>query len=312
MEITRERFEQGMSYEQYREQMTRNRERFDATERSVELDADAVAYFRALPEPLNVLVLAEDWCGDVIANLPVLGRLAQASGKLELRVFLRDQNLDIMQLYLNNGNRSIPVFAFFGQDFRPIGHWIERPQRMTELQRQFRSELFANEPALAGFNSDISLGELPEAARNGLMGAMGTFREQNRAFSDSEVVRELRAVVGGQQRAVGEAAPSVQPTPGSSTSFLQRRATAVRASARPVKVSITYCAECGYQPQTLALASALMDEFMHGLAAIELIPWQDGAFDVVIDDELVHSMSRDGGFPDSAAIVGAVRQRIHE
>ena len=64
------------------------------------------------------MVLAEDWCGDVIANLPLLGELAQASGKLNLRVFLRDQNLDIMDQYLKEGKfRSIPVFAFFDQDF---------------------------------------------------------------------------------------------------------------------------------------------------------------------------------------------------
>ncbi len=314
MHITRERFEQGMTYEQYREQMTRNRERFDTTERGVELSADDVAFFSRLPRPLNVLVLAEDWCGDVIANLPVLGRLAQESDKLELRVFLRDQNPEIMDLYLNDGNRSIPVFAFFDQDFRPIGHWIERPRRMTELQRQYRRDVFAAEPALAGFDSTISIGELPEEARNALMGAMGAFREQNRALSDREVVRELREVVGGRERTAGEprlSPASNQVAPAGGTLYAPRRAAAVRERAtQPVKVRITYCAECGYQPQTLALASALMEEFLHGVSSIELIPWQDGAFDVLVDGELVHSMSRDGGFPDPADIVGVVRELV--
>src|SRR5437867_7691676 len=36
--------------------------------------------------------------------------------------------------------------------------------------------------------------------------------------------------------------------------------------AKPVKVSITYCAECGYEPQTLALADALMRRFAHDLS----------------------------------------------
>lgn len=319
MEITRERFEQGMTYEQYRQQMTRNGERFDDTERSVVLDAQDVAFFSRLPEPLNVLVLAEDWCGDVVANLPVLGRLAQESAKLELRVFLRDQNLDLMDLYLNNGSRSIPVFAFFDQNFQPIGHWIERPQRMTELQGQFRREVFANEAALAAYSPEVSFAELPEEARNVLMGAMGVFREQNRALSDREVVRELRAVVegearevGGLERAVGAAPRSViSATPAGGLWDRQRRAATMRdRAAQPAKVRITYCAECGYEPQTLALASTLMQEFLHDLSSIELIPWQDGAFDVVINDELVHSMARDGGFPEPAAIIGAVRERL--
>ena len=57
---------------------------------------------------------------------------------------------------------------------------------------------------------------------------------------------------------------------------------------RPVKVTITYCSECGYEPQTLALADALMREFRHELSAIELIPWYDGSFDVSVNGERVH------------------------
>lgn len=77
---------------------------------------------------------------------------------------------------------------------------------------------------------------------------------------------------------------------------------------RPVKVSISYCAECGYEPQTLALASALMYEFRHELAEIELIPWFEGAFDVSVGGELVHSMFREGGFAEHDVIIAAVRR----
>jgi selenoprotein W-related protein len=77
-----------------------------------------------------------------------------------------------------------------------------------------------------------------------------------------------------------------------------------------VKVRITYCAECGYEPQTLELAKALMYEFAHKLAGIELIPWEGGTFDVRVGDELVHSMRRDGGFPEQKAVIAAVRNRL--
>jgi selenoprotein W-related protein len=81
---------------------------------------------------------------------------------------------------------------------------------------------------------------------------------------------------------------------------------------RPVKVSITYCAECGYEPQTLALADALMRTFQHRLASIELIPWYEGSFDVAVDGQLVHSMYRDGGFPEHETVIEAVRSRLGE
>lgn len=77
---------------------------------------------------------------------------------------------------------------------------------------------------------------------------------------------------------------------------------------RPVKVSIAYCSECGYEPQTLALAEALMKTFRHELAEIEIIPWYEGTFDVTVNGELVHSMEREGGFGDHATIIAAVRR----
>jgi selenoprotein W-related protein len=76
------------------------------------------------------------------------------------------------------------------------------------------------------------------------------------------------------------------------------------------KVKITYCAECGYEPQTLDLAKALMLEFGARLGSIELIPWEGGTFDVSVDGELVHSMRREGGFPEHGAIKRALHARL--
>jgi selenoprotein W-related protein len=81
-------------------------------------------------------------------------------------------------------------------------------------------------------------------------------------------------------------------------------------SAKPLKVTIAYCAECGYEPQTLSLASALMDAFGYRLSAIELVPWHDGAFDVIVGGVVVHSMLRDGGFPAHDTVVTAVSERL--
>ncbi len=77
---------------------------------------------------------------------------------------------------------------------------------------------------------------------------------------------------------------------------------------RAVKVTISYCSECGYEPQTLALAEALMKEFRHELAGIEILPWYEGTFDVMVDGELMHSMEREGGFAEPAAVIEAVRR----
>ncbi len=80
--------------------------------------------------------------------------------------------------------------------------------------------------------------------------------------------------------------------------------------ARPVKIRIDYCAECGYDHEALDLAAALMKEFHMFLDGITIKPSGDGAYDVRVDDDLIHSMYRDGGFGDRAAILTAVRQKL--
>ena len=81
-------------------------------------------------------------------------------------------------------------------------------------------------------------------------------------------------------------------------------------AVRPIKVTITYCAECGYEPQTLALAEALMKAFTLQLTAIELVPWYEGSFDVAVNGQLVHSMYREGGFPEHATVINAVKKEL--
>lgn len=79
---------------------------------------------------------------------------------------------------------------------------------------------------------------------------------------------------------------------------------------KPVKVTIAYCAECGYEPQTLELANALMRKFLYDISSIEIIPWHEGSFDVSVGGQMVHSMMREGGFPENETIIKAVEERL--
>lgn len=144
--VTPERFESGLTWQHYfADKVIRNRDKFqfnyDETHISDE-DAAALRALVALPNgPARVLVLGEDWCPDVFRGLPVLVRIADAAG-LELRVFPRDDNLDIMKEFLKDGeHQSIPTAVFYTRDHRYICHWIERPAKanaeMGEMQKLF-------------------------------------------------------------------------------------------------------------------------------------------------------------------------------
>ena len=140
--VTPERFASGLTYQQYIESIKQNQDRFQMNyEGTTVSEADATA-LRALVAkengPAKMLVLGEDWCPDVYRGLPVLAKIAEAAG-MELRVFPRDENLDIMNEFLKDGEyQSIPTAVFYTKDHRYITHWIERPRKANEEMPQMR------------------------------------------------------------------------------------------------------------------------------------------------------------------------------
>ena len=199
MAVTREQFESGLTYDAYKAQMTRNLEQVEQNEKDLQLNDGDVEALKSLPKAVNVMARAEDWCGDVIANLPVLGKLAAASGgKLNVRIHLRDQEpgSQIMDQYLNKGQfKSIPTFIFLDGDFNELGVWIERPDSVTKLREEKRQALYAAHPAWGDPSKPIA--ELPEDVRTEVQQLSGAMRAETKPFANSEVVRELREIAVG-------------------------------------------------------------------------------------------------------------------
>ena len=77
----------------------------------------------------KLLILAADWCGDAANAVPVLARLAEQSG-VELRVLERDEFPEVMDRYLTEGTRSIPIAIALDADFREVRHWGPRPEAL--------------------------------------------------------------------------------------------------------------------------------------------------------------------------------------
>ena len=92
---------------------------------------------------LRLLALAEDWCGDASNTLPVLARLAELAPGMELRLLRRDEHPELMNRYLTNGSRSIPIVIALDDQFREIGHWGPRP---AALQQWVMAELARGRP----------------------------------------------------------------------------------------------------------------------------------------------------------------------
>jgi hypothetical protein len=93
----------------------------------------------SIPEPLLWMVITENWCGDSAQSLPYIAAMASLNPLIELKILLRDSNPDIMDQYLTNGTRSIPILVVYNQDGNELFRWGPRPQSAVNLIRQWKA-----------------------------------------------------------------------------------------------------------------------------------------------------------------------------
>ena len=130
------RYESAPRFPAYLESVVKNAELWRGVSRTVSVSPESVERLRRVPGVWRVLVLSEDWCGDCVSILPVIGRLAEQAG-MELRVLGRDANPDLMDRHLTSGTRSIPVVMILDADFVVRAWWGPRP---AAVQRWYRNE----------------------------------------------------------------------------------------------------------------------------------------------------------------------------
>lgn len=150
--VTAERFSQGFDYPSYMDQIKVNKARFDGFYNGFKLSPEDAAFFKELAQrpngPAKMMVIGEDWCGDVIRGLPVLARIAEAAG-IPISIFPRDSNTDIMDEFLKEGKyMSIPVAVFYTADHDYICHWIERPEVAAIEQREIEQAIRDENPGI--------------------------------------------------------------------------------------------------------------------------------------------------------------------
>ena len=91
------------------------------------LDPHVEAMLGALPRPVHIVAIAEDWCGDVRRHVPVLQRLADAAPNVQVRYISRAQHPDVFARFLTNGGEAIPKFIFLSERFVECGNWGPMP-----------------------------------------------------------------------------------------------------------------------------------------------------------------------------------------
>lgn len=193
MPITAERFAQGMTFTEYMARMRDNRDTFMARYEQATVPPAARALVCESGLPLRVLIITEDWCGDAVSYLPLLGRLAACAGTWDLRIFRRDEQMDLADEYLNLGKwRSVPVVVFYDPALRELGRFIERPALANAERQVVIDRLAQTHPAIA---AGAPFNDQSDTAKALLMPALRDLRLDRQAAWQAAVVDEVCAAL---------------------------------------------------------------------------------------------------------------------
>lgn len=87
------------------------------------------------------LVISEGWCGDASQILPVFYKMELAANKkIDLKIVLRDENDELMNMFLVQKSKSIPIIIILDKETGLIlDHWGPRPKgakKMIEVYKK--------------------------------------------------------------------------------------------------------------------------------------------------------------------------------
>lgn len=139
-ENVQEAFEQAITPQVFIERMTRNQDKFlDWGQRFAWSNEEDKRFFETFRNDVGIrcLIIAADWCGDVVRNVPVLLKLMEAA-HVDTRMLIMEEHLDVMDRFLTLGGRSIPVVLLLNASGDVLAKWGPRPEYVQQPMLQFK------------------------------------------------------------------------------------------------------------------------------------------------------------------------------
>lgn len=93
-----------------------------------------------LSKKITFLVISEGWCGDAAQIVPVINKLTNCSENINLKMVIRDDNSELMDLFLTNGNKAIPMLLIINSETNElISKWGPRPQIARQMVVDYKT-----------------------------------------------------------------------------------------------------------------------------------------------------------------------------
>ena len=92
------------------------------------------------PDNLKLLIITEPWCGDSTAIVPVLYKLFKKY-ETKIRILRRDANPELIDQFLTNGGRAIPIIILLDKDGNYQGRFGPRPAESRQIFENHRQAI---------------------------------------------------------------------------------------------------------------------------------------------------------------------------
>ncbi len=117
-----------------------NESRMHRLDKTIEVNQDVKLLLKNLSKDSMWLILSESWCGDAAQILPVINKMAEVSDTIELRIVFRDENEELMNLFLTESSKSIPKLIIIDKETQKIvGDFGPRPKPAKQLLLDYKA-----------------------------------------------------------------------------------------------------------------------------------------------------------------------------
>jgi len=111
-----------------------NDRRMKRWDKTLKFEEQEILVIKSLEKSITWLVLTESWCGDASPALPVMHKISEINPNIDLKIVLRDENIELMECFLTNGAMSIPkLIAIDNETGDVLNEWGPRSKAATEL-----------------------------------------------------------------------------------------------------------------------------------------------------------------------------------
>ncbi len=115
-----------------------NDRRMRRWDKTIKISKETQQKISEFNQKMTLLIITESWCGDAAHVIPALNKMAELNPNIDVKLVLRDENLELMDMFLTKGGRAIPkVIMIDDETGAVLSTYGPRPSEASSYVNRF-------------------------------------------------------------------------------------------------------------------------------------------------------------------------------